>query len=41
MMGIQYLTSTNFHPQTHGRVERYDRTIVAQLRAYLADHQES
>lgn len=41
MMGIHNLTSTTYHPQTQGQVERYNRTIVAQLKAYVTDHQET
>jgi len=31
----------NYHPQTQGQVERYNRTIVAQLKAYVEDHQDT
>lgn len=41
MLGIHHLTSTAYHPQTQGQVERYNRTIVAQLKAYVAEHQET
>lgn len=41
MLGIRHLTSTAYHPQTQGQVERYNRTIVAQLKAYVSEHQES
>lgn len=40
MIGIKHLTSTTYHPQTQGQVERYNRTIVAQLRTYIEDHQD-
>jgi len=32
--------STTHHPQTNGQVERYNRTIVGQLRTYVEDHQD-
>lgn len=41
MMGMQNLTSTTYHPETEGQVERNNRTIVALLGAYMADHQEA
>lgn len=40
MLGIKHVTSTTDHPQTQGQVERYDRTIVTQLRTYVEDHQD-
>ena len=40
MLGIRHITSTTYHPQTQGQVERYNRTIVAQLRTYIEDHQD-
>eukprot|EP00170_Pyropia_yezoensis_P000369 contig_2095_g370 len=41
MLGIKHLTSTTYHPQTQGQVERYNRAIVAQLKAYVEDHQDT
>lgn len=41
MMGIQNLTSTAYHPKTQGQVKRYNRNIVAQIRAHIADHYET
>jgi len=41
LMGITNLYSTTYHPQTQGKVERYNRTIVAQLEAYVEDHQDT
>lgn len=40
LLGIKHVTSTTYHPQTQGQVERFNRTIVAQLRTYVEDHQD-
>ena len=37
-LGIVANYSTPYHPQTNGQVERYNRTIVRQLRTYMAEH---
>lgn len=38
MKGIQNLSTTSSHFQSQRQVEWYNRTIVAQLYAYAADH---
>ena len=38
IMSIQNNFTTTYHPQTNGQVERYNRTILAALRTYVADH---
>lgn len=37
-LGIKNLFTAAYHPQTNGQAERYNRTILAALRAYVADH---
>jgi len=39
-LGVTNPYSTAYHPQTNGQVERYNRTIVGQLRTYVEDHQD-
>jgi len=41
LMEITDLYSTTYHPQTQGQVERYNQTIVAQLKAYVENHQDT
>lgn len=38
-MGLNQVTTTAYHPQTNGQTERYNKTIVARLRHYVAEHQ--
>jgi len=40
LLGISNRYSTTHHSQTNGQVERYNRTIVGQLRTYVEDHQD-
>jgi len=40
-MGITNLYSTTYHHQTQGQGTRYNRTIVAQLKASVGDHQDT
>ena len=39
-LGIQKVFTTAYHPQTNGQVERYNRTILASLRGYVAARQD-
>lgn len=38
IMNIENNFTTTYHPQTNGQVEQYNRTILAALRTYVADH---
>ena len=38
ILGTRNLFTTAYHPQTNGQVERYNRTILAGLRHYCAEH---
>ena len=38
IMSIKNNFTTTYHPQANGQVERYNRTILAALRTYVADH---
>ena len=39
MLGTASNYTSPYHPQTNGQVERYNRTLVRQLRCYIAEHQ--
>jgi transposase InsO family protein len=39
-LGISKLFTIAYHPQTNWQVERYNRTILAALRAYFAKRQD-
>ena len=39
-LGIRKVFTTAYHPQTNGQVERYNRTILASLRGYVAARQD-
>lgn len=40
LLGIEKTRTTPLHPQSDGMVERFNRTIEAQLSKFVADHQE-
>ena len=40
MIGIKHVFTTAYHPQTNGQVERFNKTIAARLRLYVAEHQK-
>jgi hypothetical protein len=39
-LGIHKVFTTAYHPPTNGQVERYNRTILAYLRGYVANRQD-
>lgn len=39
-LGVKKLTTTVYHPQTNGEVERYSRPLVARLRHSVPEHQQ-
>ena len=38
LLGIKNVFTTTYHPQCNGQAERFNRTILASLRTYVADH---
>lgn len=38
--GIKLITTTEYHPQCNGQVERYNHGLVARLCRYLGEHQQ-
>jgi len=40
LLGVSHRYCTTYHPQTNGQVERYNRTIVGQMRTYVEDYQD-
>ena len=38
MLGVKANYATPYHPQTNGQVERFNKTIVRQLRHYVSEH---
>ena len=39
ILGIHKVFTTEYHPQTNGQAERFNRTIVAAIRNYVSDSQ--
>ena len=37
-LGVRNAFTTAYHPQTNGQVERFNRTILASLRAFVGDN---
>jgi transposase InsO family protein len=39
-LGIKKIFTTAYHPQTNGQFERYNRTILASIRAYVSQRKD-
>jgi transposase InsO family protein len=39
ILGIHQKFTTAYHPQCNGQVERFNRTILSQIRKYIGEHQ--
>ena len=37
-LGVRNLFTTTYHPQTNGQAERFNRALLASLRAFVAEH---
>ena len=40
-LGIKHVPTSTYHPQTNGQTERYNSSIIARLRHYVAEHQRN
>jgi RNase H-like domain found in reverse transcriptase/Integrase zinc binding domain/Integrase core domain len=40
ILGVGQVFTTAYHPQCNGQVERFNRTLLSQLRCYIGDHQD-
>lgn len=38
LLGIEPTRTSDYHPQTNGQVDRFNRTLVNMLKCYVADH---
>ena len=37
-LGVRNMFTTTYHPQTNGQAERFNRTLLASLRAFVGEH---
>eukprot|EP00171_Calliarthron_tuberculosum_P022257 IDg22257t1 len=40
-LGVSNLFTTTYHPQANGQTERFNRTLLAGLRAFVAEHSDT